>query len=115
MILPIITESDSYKTRADYHALIEAQTPVQLAKLRENEHKPPITTLILSEAIRLMDIERRELQEELNAFDDSLEDYIDRLERIINEFGDILNFGAAGIVAANKEIQKTLEVINDTI
>ena len=115
MNLPVITEKDSYKTRSDYHALLEAQAPIQLEKLRENEHKPRITTIDLYDAIERMDDERKELQAELEKNDDNLESYIDRLEAIIKEIGDILNFAGAGIIAANKEIQKTLEAINDTI
>ena len=112
MNIPAVTEKDNYKKRSDYHSLIEAQAPVQLKKLRENEHKRNITLLGIHEAIELMDKERIELQEELNRHEETLEEYLSRLIRMNDELGDILNFAGSGVCAVNKEIRATVELIN---
>lgn len=46
--------------------LFSAQINAQKEKLRENDHKGPITELSLDEAVKLMKGELWEMQEELN-------------------------------------------------
>lgn len=75
--------------------ILKATVDVMKEKLIENQHKPPLTSLTLSDAMTLMKNELKELLFELNQPD---WDY----SKIRRELGDVINFAGAGVVDCDR-------------
>ena len=83
--------------------LFSAQINAQKEKLRENDHKGPITTLSLDEAVKLMKGELWEMQEELNEPERDI-------YKVRRELADVLNFCGAAVVACDREISSNTDI-----
>lgn len=77
--------------------VISATVQAMKEKLVQNDHKPDLPGVGLKQAIKRMNMELRELDDELIKFEHDAERTVENLEAIRLELADVINFAGAAV------------------